>query len=371
MEYRDNRYRINNINACITDIKAITPSTLQTLHDNKSNKKYIIDTNASLQFLGRGQLGTAYLLDSSSCGKVVVKMIDLNANVKLFGEIYKYSEEEVHIMKKLKTLIDKNISPNFIYYYDDIVVDNFKIILMEYADGTLEDWIKMYHTDAEWLSFMFQILQGVLVMQKELKGVHSDMKPKNIFFKRVISGYIKYTINDKVYYVPNEGYLFTIADFGRMKTVLSHKNIIDRINNDIKNNEDLYEVSRLAERIMVSGIITKYNYKQLTDIMKKHNMKQLNIINNDIDKNFAGFKSGMRDKMKMRSYAYYIIENNLIDIDKLNIKVPLPSPAIRKQLHDMYSPKPIENMLDEFKIFKELPPPQPKINLTEFTLIFT
>ena len=89
---------------------------------------------------------------------------------------------EYYYLSKVKQIIDDNICPNFIYMYEKY--NNF--LLMEYADGDLESFFKIKKfSDEIFYSMILQILIGILVLHKNLKTFHNDLKPKNIFYKKI------------------------------------------------------------------------------------------------------------------------------------------------------------------------------------------
>ena len=66
------------------------------------------------------------------------------------------------------------------------------------------------------MSFIFQIINGLYAINKIYKIIHFDCHGGNILVSKVISGgYWTYQVNNIVYYIPNHGYILKIWDFGR------------------------------------------------------------------------------------------------------------------------------------------------------------
>jgi hypothetical protein len=330
--YRDNNFNVTNIDKCISYV----------------NNLNIKDKN--LTFLGKGGQGTAYLLNTLLCGKIVIK---ISKNIP-------DTEKEILALKMCKQYIDNDITPNFLYYYDTINKNNMSYILTEYADGTLEDWIRVVHSDSEWRSFMFQFLHGVYIIQTLLKAYHSDLKPKNIFYKKLKSkdSVFKYIIANDTYYVPTHGYLFMLADFGHIQSMLVGKPKISNstIQTHIDNNIDLEHIIELPKRILVSSLEKMYTKDQMINIIKDNKDEYFNNylqsktaqINKDLNK----YPQFIKNKMILKSIAYYIIEKkyiNNIPIDKQVKK--LPSNKIINDISNIFAEK--TSIINMFKMFDD------------------
>ncbi len=293
MEYRQNINRSNN---------------LINLNECKKN------INNINKFLGKGGQGSVYKLESKTCGSAVLKTYHKKTNET---EIYK----EINILDRVKTLIDKDICPHFLYYYDFFKTNDIFNIIMEYADGDLEKWVKESHTSEEWKSIIFQFIIGIHTIQKYLKGFHSDLKPKNIFFiKTDKDGYYEYLVNNKKYYLKNTGTLLILADYGHFQSILFDKNDLSEedIQNAIRENQDFDYLRDFSARIQVSNLQKKY---QLNDLVSKFrdNSKFNTYLKEESDKikkDMAKYPQYVIDKFLTRSLLYYCLEEKLINYEK-------------------------------------------------------
>jgi hypothetical protein len=279
-------------------------------------KKKIYDKS---MFLGKGGQGSVYKIESSTCGGVVLKVYHKKTDEK---QIYR----EINILDRVKKIIDKNICPHFLYYYDFFKTNenNNTIIniLMEYADGDLEKWVKENHTEEEWTSLLFQFVIGIHVIQKYLKGYHSDLKPKNIFFiqiKKEDNQVIEYEINTKKYYLPNTGYLFLLADYGHFQSLFFDDNDIPQedIQSAIRENQDFDFMRDFSKRIQVTNLFKKYNINELNnkfrdnDKYKSYYKEELDKIN----KQMKNYPQHVKDKFLNRNLLYYCLEEKILDYD--------------------------------------------------------
>ena len=338
----NNKNYFNNIDECIKRL------------DNKLN---ITQNN----LLGKGGQGLVYKIESKECGIFAIKLFNKKNNNKI-------KEKELFFMKKLKKIIDDNISPNFIYMF------NYKnnMIMMEYADGTLDDFLKeMIHSDEIWQNIIFQILTSILVLQKILNIYHSDIKPKNILYKKIDTSkvkYFKYIINDQVYYLPNCGYLILIGDFGLAEIINTNKygnmytNMsIDDIQHAIDYNYDFIHISTLYNRLVVDNLINIY--ENLDNFIEKNSLKNNKNLNKYIEKTitkinikFINYNNNVKNKMILREILYYCVENNIINWanDIQYFKIYLPSENIKNMIDKIFNSKEsiellLNNNFDNYK----------------------
>ena len=90
---------------------------------------------------------------------------------------------------------------------------------LEFADGTLYDLLKTDPFSTEELDcFLFQVMVAIHTLQYHYQVCHFDIKKQNILYYRVNSGgFWKYTVYGKDYYIPNNGYVLILNDFGLSK----------------------------------------------------------------------------------------------------------------------------------------------------------
>lgn len=357
MEYRFNGYFLKDINFCINHINLINSDHRNMLKEYKNNtflKNNLIANDYIIKFLGKGGQGNVYLLESLNCGKIVFKITKVNYE----------SRREVYLLKDCKKIIDNKISPHFIYYYDDIILDDYYYTFMEYADGTLEDWLKEEHNESEWLSFIFQILYAIFIMQYVLKTYHADLKPKNILYKKINKGYFKYNIFDKTYYVPTFGFLFMISDFGRAQSLLFNENNLtnESILALIKDNNDLEHIETLPKRILVSALEKRFTKVEHFINYIKNNFtdyefdKYLNTEKEKINMELSKYSDFIKKRMLLRSLMYYAVEKNYIKPNNIPdnfFTMKYPPKNIKEMIEKFFALKiPIYKILDRFDIFK-------------------
>lgn len=71
-------------------------------------------------------------------------------------------------------------------------------------------------TQEIFISFIFQIINGIYALTKIYKIVHFDCHGGNILVSKVLSGGCwSYMVNNNLYYIPNYGYILKVWDFGR------------------------------------------------------------------------------------------------------------------------------------------------------------
>lgn len=262
-------------------------------------------------YLGHGGQGLVYKINN-----MAIKVF----KNKLSSDIVK----ELVFMKMCRYALDKRYTPNLARYYDDKYIDMNVISSMEFLDGTLEDWMKHKKTTDDWMSMLFQMIHVAYVMNNVLFIKHNDMKPKNIMYRKLEKPVtVKYTMNNRSYYVPIK-YMFKVIDFGHSEYDP------EKVATDIP--KDLYEIFILHKRELVNILISRYNADELK---KMASVSQL--FNSEIKSVYEKFKRHpphVRDKMVNRATTYFIIENNLMNINELyeSYKDILPPPDISSSM---------------------------------------
>lgn len=113
-------------------------------------------------------------------------------------------------------LILQNICPHYSmnYYWD--FTEEYLVTTNEYANGKdFHSWAQKVHSPKLWFNALFQIMTGIIAMQKYFNMTHTDLHTQNILVYKVKrGGYWTYTINGFKYYLPNLGYVFLIHDLG-------------------------------------------------------------------------------------------------------------------------------------------------------------
>lgn len=189
-------------------------------------------------------------------------------------------------------LILQGVSPHFILNYSwkfkersgicDDIYPFSSFVFNEYIDCmTLEDWSKKNHDEYIWYNAFFQIISGILALQKFFDMYHLDLHSKNILVKKIPKGgYWKYTINEIDYYLPNIGYQFYINDFGfswvsKFKSIVSLKNAAK-----IVHEKDYSTFNQIFDIVVLFKDITKKNNHSLSSDLKKDIRKFIKISDN-------------------------------------------------------------------------------------------
>ena len=294
--------------------------------------KCINDENNNLKYINEGGQSKIYMIDNLKC-PIVVKKINENSMRSFENEVYYYN--------LTNDLIKKNECGQFLLMYGENKKKSS--IYLEHVDGTLLDFFKITNADEILCSMLFQILYGILVIQKKLMTFHCDLHIKNIFYKKINENikYFRYIIGEDIYLVPNFGYLFIIADFGHAQSLLtSTYNKLNKIDIDfaIKYNYDFNHLKQLYNKILkenLSEIIHDYN--DLEKILFKSSMTDENLNNiNQIKKKYSS-----NIKKQQSNILYYCIENDMIDIDKIINKFTylLPDIKIKKMIDVIFNSK--------------------------------
>jgi hypothetical protein len=156
-----------------------------------------------------------------------------------------FRTKEVIIHYLINSLLTEDICPNFIFMYNWYLCNKCShlqvkragkkvllepqeciIYILEKVDG---DFGKMAHQDSKGWSFdkkekvyrvaIFQTIMALAVLQKYYAIDHYDTGFRNIFYKEIHSldnnlTYWTYKFGGNIYYVPNPGYMFFLADYG-------------------------------------------------------------------------------------------------------------------------------------------------------------
>ena len=328
----------------------ISESMIDKLVKNQTDQNI---ENKHFKYLGKGQEGVVFVCDDK-----VVKIytrIDMNAVLK-----------EFYVVGTLQEL--NNINKNVIHIDKYYLSLSHPVMVMELMDGELENWCDMmavnkYNLNTNeyetmWMSMLFQVTYGMMFLNK-LKILHSDAKTKNILYSESESLNIieRYAINNQIFNVPINRYIFKIADFGAVQILGSKMNTMtdEDIQRSIENRTDLYELSRIWYRILVNYGRNDYGWQQITPLVNsnKQYKKYYNEQKIKIDNEMSNATKKARNSMLRRSLIYYGIENNIIDANDIITKYSLvpPSNLVMKTLDGLVDIT-IKNVFDLFQIFR-------------------
>lgn len=309
----------------IQSIKNITQNDINLLI--KQNKDTRIN-NINFTFLGKGGEGVVYKL-----GLLPIAM-----------KIYKkksHKNKEIYVLKKLNKLAYNN----FLQIHSDLNLFGHSVLFMDLIDGNLEKWVETSHSHKEWMIMIFQILHGLFILQNELKMCHTDMKPKNILFKKVEKKLNKISIDSNNIFEFKSRYVFIIGDYGHCQSLLFNNNDMttNSIELCIENNLDLKQLSVFHKRLAVTIITKHYTLENILDIGKndEHFVEYVKWIKSNIEKDMKDYNSAVKHHMLIRDLSYYLLEkeylniNDLPVIEGMGLKIVLPPQEIITQLESL------------------------------------
>ncbi len=114
-------------------------------------------------------------------------------------------------------LVFQKICPHFVLnYYWDFEKQTLYSVNEFINHTTYYDWLKLVKANENLvINSFFQIMCGILAIQRYYGMLHTDLHASNILVHKVKpGGYWSYVIDDKRYYLPNLGYIILINDFG-------------------------------------------------------------------------------------------------------------------------------------------------------------
>ena len=310
----DNSKNLNNFNLCMELLKK----------------------NKDLQLIGEGVLGQIFIASSTKCGSIVIKKFkNDNKNEYLYREVF--------FMLLIKNLILKNICPNFIF----LINKTNNLIVMEYADGNISNIYKQenINLNKDFLYILnFQILISILAIQKMIFTVHNDLHLENIFFKKINNDKIKifeYNINGNKFYIPNNGYLFILSDFGNSQSLLlnRNKNWFDYkvINEMIINNEDFKHLKLIFYKNIQWYILKNKKINSIDELFNLiTNKDKINNYYNELIEKYKNDNKKILEKM-----IIYTLSINLLDykqfIEKKDVDYYIYSDEFKNFIDNIYN----------------------------------
>jgi hypothetical protein len=145
------------------------------------------------------------------------------------------------------------------------------------------------------------------------------MKPKNILYKDLNTNEkFTYELNDKKYTI-DTNIIFYITDFGHSISDITDENITNSKYNT--NDSDLFELSNLPQRIKVDKILKEYKLDDLIKIASKneHFKGYYENEKKKIEEKLKSYPEFIKQKHLTRNIIYFILENNLLNVDISNI----------------------------------------------------
>lgn len=196
-----------------------------------TNKKYTLH---KVKLLGEGVQGKVFQLCTKSKVCVALKKMYLDKDTskyvkKKYTTSSLYHEQLIELASNQLTneLVLQHISPHFPLNYTHDFIKRTGICNESYPyksnyynefisnSTTLNEWLDTTHSDTLWYNVFFQITVAIYAVQKYFNMYHLDLHTYNILIKKIKKGgYWTYTINNKIYKLPNLGFQIYIADFG-------------------------------------------------------------------------------------------------------------------------------------------------------------
>lgn len=254
---------------------------------------------------GQGKYGKAYLstlkYKNQSYDIIIKQQIVNNKSKELLVN------KELQIIQYLSSLVENNVSPHFLHYYNDIstniislssqptatnTINNFneyiKTFIVEKASGVFSELINTkIHSDFN--SIISQIIISIYTFHQYTKCYHCDTHRNNFLYHELIQEqktYIKYKLDNNIYKLKLSNYLIILWDYGlalpiKNTSILSpyeftymifdyHRifNIIYNYCNNNAENQDKID--------KILNILEDYDEK-LLNITRKHNDHKIKV----------------------------------------------------------------------------------------------
>ena len=212
---------IQNSNKLQKEISSVVPELMKLIkqksdkivHFMNESKKFCSllknETYKLGKLLGKGNDGEAYILEGPGYNSPVV--------IKQYNTVKDRARIEIEIHAILSSINH----PNVLKLYSFLKCKKTYYSIIEQLDGNLFHVPKTYKYD-----LFFQVFYALVSLQKIFKFNHYDLHFGNLFYKKVESETIKYTVGENTYLVPNHGFLVKIADFGFSRVEYPSGNII-------------------------------------------------------------------------------------------------------------------------------------------------
>lgn len=213
-----------------------------------------------------------------------------------------------------------------------------------YQNGNIRQMIETgYHNDDVWFSVIFQIMVGLLVLQKN-NILINNLSIHNVYIKDLnitgpITNYWKYIINGITYYIPNYGYLVMIdSNYSDKKTSQDYK-ILANFMKDFVSKQMSFEMfkniinpSVFKSELDAESCVLPSNY--IFNLLTKIHNNAISDTNYDIsyyfEKYMCKFMNNRIGTLLKDSEIRYIRENNISNISKGQIVVYEFSPNLYK-----------------------------------------
>ncbi len=297
---RERRVCNNNLKNLLDIQKKHTKCNL--INNNIQLKDIIINFQNQI---GKGFFGTAYL--STIKYKNDIYDVIIKEQIIDSEERNKKIENELSIIKYLSLLLEKKVSPHFLYYYTEILCNNMigglerkrpildmslikpieiskRYFIVEKATGALSSL--KYDLKNHFNSIISQIILSIFTFHQYTRCYHLDTHHNNFLYneiKEIKNTFIKYKLDNNIYKLKLSKYLIILWDYGISESMIS-KNFLH-----IESIIDNYWTNLMYDYFRIISIISddklyennKENYIILKNIilsLKEYNTKIKNTI---------------------------------------------------------------------------------------------
>lgn len=207
----------------------------------------------------------------------------------------------------------------------NIIANNYYTMFIEYCNYNLSSFL---HTEMTKLvksgntdfmcyrldKIMFEIIFTLAIIQKDYDGfIHGDLFCRNVMIlisnKKQNNNYIEYNYGYKKFYIPDDGFITKIIDFG--KSIIANK-LVDNTYNLFKKYNDYYKFNPFNHKVDI--------YNLLHDIYDGENLN-----NNSLMYYKNILKISSKKFQPIRNTLFKFINLNIIDKINKNNRILLNS----------------------------------------------
>ena len=261
------------------------------------------------KYLSEGHRGIIYIIYLEHKGKVYKVAVKHSpiTKTKIVKKSQRY-REAITYRNCTRLVVDK-VTQNLPLMYGYQLCDMNVLMYNEYASGDGFKWLGKEHNISEWKSLLFQIWHGLYVIRKKLSMVHNDMHMGNILYHKVKKGgHWKYVMNNQTYYVPNEGHVYTLWDFGSTESIKYEGKKKALIVKRYNYNADVYRFNILLYKNILKVIIGRYTIEELSSMLKKDVLLK---IKKDVESDVKYYKKS--DALTRKWVHYYKLAEHIFE----------------------------------------------------------
>ena len=232
-------YETTTYRMCLSRIikQHLAPLTALPIGEQCLKKDKLLRNMSISKLLGSGSFGNVYHAKVNNTHDIALKMAVESVTKAAIKHPYDVKFEawrEINFLKPyLNSLVEKGICPNVPYTYESFICESCDferdiqgkkvikkkacyMIAVELFSGDLRQWANVAKRSVEdFQAALFQCMAGIHAIQKYFQMVNNDVKALNILYKEIPKGGCwEYVIRGRSYYIPNNGFIFCINDFG-------------------------------------------------------------------------------------------------------------------------------------------------------------